>query len=103
MSAGHRSGWRPSKLVSGAVTRQFDDWSHGQVERFIAYLREHRHCIVNYAYYQAEGISIGSGENKSTVKQIGRRIKIFGAKGDEDNVQQVPQQRCAYLNDYFSR
>jgi hypothetical protein len=73
------------------------------VVSFSAYLRKHRHCTVNYAYYQAEGISIGSGEIESTVKQIGRRIKISGAQWDEDNVRQVLQQRCAYLNDYFSR
>jgi hypothetical protein len=88
--------------VEGAV-KQFDDWPHERVERFIAYLAKHRHRIVNYAYYQAEGISIGSGEIESTVKQIGRRIKISGAQWDEDNVQQVLRQRCAYLNGYFSR
>ena len=36
--------------------------------------------IVNYAYYQAEGISIGSGTIESTIKQIGRRIKISGSQ-----------------------
>lgn len=42
--------------IEGAV-KQFDGWSHERVERFIAYLAKHRHRIVNYAYYQAEGIS----------------------------------------------
>jgi len=88
--------------VEGAV-KQFDDWPHERVERFIAYLTKHRHRIVNYAYYQAEGISIGSGEIESTVKQIGRRVKISGAQWDEDNVPQVLHQRCAYLNGYFSQ
>jgi hypothetical protein len=59
----------------------FDDWQHERVERFIAYLAKHRHRIVNYSYYQAEGISVGSGEIESTVKQIGRRIKISGLSG----------------------
>ncbi|MBE9141315.1 hypothetical protein IQ254_29685 [Nodosilinea sp. LEGE 07088] len=49
--------WRGD--LEGAV-RQFDDWPHEQVDRFIAYLAKHRHRIVNYAYYQAEGMSIGS-------------------------------------------
>lgn len=44
---------------------------------FIAYLNKHRQRIVNYAYFQAEGISIGSGAIESTVKQIiGARIKL---------------------------
>lgn len=88
--------------VEGAV-KPFDDWPHERVDRFIAYLAKHRHRLVNYNYYQAEGISIGSGEIESTVKQIGRRLKISGAQWDEDNVQQVLHQRCAYLNGYFSR
>lgn len=40
---------------------EFDDWSPPQVENFRAYLKRHRHQIVNYDYYQREGISIGSG------------------------------------------
>jgi hypothetical protein len=88
--------------VEGAV-KLFDDWNHERVDQFVAYLTKHRHRLVNYAYYQAEGISIGSGEIESTVKQIGRRVKISGAQWDEDNVQQVLRQRCAYLNNYFSK
>lgn len=87
--------------VEGAV-QLFDDWSHERVDRFIAYLAKHRHRIINYSYYQAEGISIGSGEIESTVKQIGRRLKISGAQWHKDNVQQVLKHRCAYLNYQFS-
>lgn len=87
--------------VEGAV-RLFDDWQHERVERFIAYLAKHRHRIVNYSYYQAEGISIGSGEVESLIKQIGRRVKISGAQWHSDNVQQVLLHRCAYLNGMFS-
>lgn len=87
--------------VEGAV-KLFDDWQHERVERFIAYLAKHRHHIVNYGYYQAEGISIGSGEVESLVKQISRRVKISGAQWKADNVQQVLLQRCAYLNGAFS-
>jgi hypothetical protein len=88
--------------VEGAVAL-FNDWHHERVERFIAYLAKHRHRIVNYSYYQTEGISIGSGEIESTVKQVGRRIKLSGAQWHEDNVQQVLWQRCAYLNGRFSQ
>lgn len=84
------------------AVRQFDDCSDEQVDRFTAYLTKHRHRIINYAYYQAEGISIGSGEIESTVKQIGQRVKIAGAQWGRNNVPQVLKHRCAYLNDYFS-
>lgn len=87
--------------VDGAV-KLFDGWFHERVEQFTAYLSKHRHRIVNYSYYQAEGISIGSGEIESLVKQIGRRVKISGAQWNPNNVQQVLLHRCAYLNGRFS-
>ncbi len=68
----------------------------------MAYLNKHRHRIVNYAYFQAEGISIGSGTIESTVKQIGARIKLSGALWKAANVPQVLLQRCAYLDGQFS-
>ena len=87
--------------IDGAV-RLFDDWQHERVDRFIAYLAKHRQRIVNYSYYQAEGISIGSGEIESAIKQIGRRVKISGAQWNQNNVPQVLLHRCAYLNGAFS-
>ena len=87
--------------VEGAV-KLFEGWQHKRVGRFIAYLNKHRHRIVNYSYYQAEGISIGSGEIESSVKQIGWRVKIEGAQWYPKNVQQVLLHRCAYLNGRFS-
>lgn len=92
--------WRGD--VEGAIA-QFDDWQDERVTAFIGYLNKHRARIVNYGYYQAEGISIGSGAIESTVKQVGRRIKISGAQWDKDNVPQVLKQRCAYLNGQFSK
>lgn len=88
--------------VKGAI-ELFNDWQHQRVSTFIAYLNKHRHRIVNYSYYQAEGISIGSGMIESTLKQIGRRIKISGAQWEKDNVPQVLKQRSAYLNGQFSK
>lgn len=81
---------------------QFQDWKHERVSAFIAYLHKHRHRIVNYGYYQAEGFSIGSGAIESTIKQIGRRVKISGAQWSKDNVPQVLKHRSAYLNGLFS-
>lgn len=86
-----------------AAIAQFDDWQHERVATFVSYLNKHRQRIVNYGYYQAEGISIGSGAIESTVKQVGRRIKISGAQWEKDNVPQVLKQRCAYLNGQFSK
>jgi hypothetical protein len=80
------------------MTGSMSAWSDSSL-----YLSKHRHRIVNYSYYQAEGISVGSGEIESTVKQMGRRVKISGAQWDEDNVQSVLWQRCAYLNGELSR
>ena len=80
----------------------FDDWHNKEVDNFIAYLNKHRYRIVNYQYFQAEGISIGSGSIESTIKQIGLRVKIYGAQWKMENVPKVILQRCAYLNGQFS-
>ena len=88
--------------VEGAI-EQFKDWKHERVTNFIDYLTKHRPRIVNYGYYQAEGISIGSGTIESTVKQIGRRVKISGAQWKRANVPQVLKHRSAYLNGQFSK
>jgi hypothetical protein len=85
-----------------AAIEQFKTWQNEQVDNFIAYLNQHRHRIVNYAYFQAEGISIGSGTIEATVKQIGARIKLSGAQWKAENVPQVLLHRCAYLNGQFS-
>ena len=88
--------------VEGAIA-QFKDWQHERVTTFLGYLNKHRQRIVNYGYYQAEGISIGSGAIESTIKQVGRRIKISGAQWAKENVPQVLKQRCAYLNGQLSK
>lgn len=81
----------------------FTDCNLKPAENFCNYLNKHRHRIINYSYYQAEGIcSIGSGAIESTIKQIDRRIKISGAQWKEDNVPQVLAHRCAYLNGTIS-
>jgi hypothetical protein len=86
-----------------AAIEQFKNWQHERVHLFIAYLTKHRHRIVNYSYFQAEGLSIGSGSVESTVKQIGARVKLSGAQWKAGNVPQVLLQRCAYLNGQFSK
>lgn len=81
----------------------FEPLSKPSAQNFCNYIRKHQARIVNYAYYQAEGISIGSGAVESTVKQLGRRIKISGAQWDSRNVPQVLKHRSAYLNGQFSK
>jgi hypothetical protein len=74
-----------------------------QAQNFCQYLEKHRHRIVNYAYYQAEGIcSIGSAAVESAIKQIDRRIQISGAQWKVENVPQVLAHPAAYLNGLFS-
>ena len=81
---------------------QFKGWDAQQVDNFIAYLTKHRHRIVNYGYFHAEGISIGSGTIESTVKQISARVKLTGAQWKAENVPQVLLHRCAYLHGQIS-
>ena len=92
--------WRGN--VASAIA-EFDDWSPPQVENFIAYLHKHQSRIPDYWYFQSEQISsIGSGAIESTVKQIGRRVKISGAQWNKHNVPQVLFHRTAYLNGMLS-
>lgn len=56
---------------------QFNDRQHERGSAFIAYLNKHRQRIVNDGDYQAEEISIGSGTIESTLKQIGRWLKLI--------------------------
>lgn len=76
----------------------FADWDAPQVKNFLAYLDTHRARIPDYHAYQAQGITIGSGAVESTIKQIGRRVKINGAQWHPKNLPQVLKHRCAYLN-----
>ena len=74
-----------------------------QAKNFCLYLEKHRYRIINYAYYQAEGIcSIGSGAVESAIKQIDRRVQISGAQWKAENIPQVLAHRTAYLNGLFS-
>ena len=84
--------------VDAAITL-FTDLRRKQAQNFCAYLDKHRGRIVNYGYYQAEQLcSIGSGAVESAVKQIDRRLKISGSQWQPENVGQMLQLRCAYLN-----
>lgn len=81
----------------------FVDMKRKQAYNFCRYLEKHRHRIINYGYYQAEGIcSIGSGAVESAIKQIDRRVQISGAQWKAENVPQVLAHRAAYLNGLFS-
>ena len=80
----------------------FADMKRKQAQNFCAYLEKHRTRIINYDYYQAEGVcSIGSGAVESAIKQIDRRVQLSGAQWETKNVPQVLAQRTAYLNGLF--
>ncbi|MBW4637075.1 MAG: hypothetical protein KME05_02370 [Gloeocapsa sp. UFS-A4-WI-NPMV-4B04] len=82
-----------------AAMALFNNSQTKQAKNFCEYLRKHQHRIVNYEYFQAEGLySIGSGAVESTIKQIGRRVQLSGAQWHRKNVPQVLAHRCAYLN-----
>jgi len=77
----------------------FKNCQRKQAKNFCEYVQKHQHRIVNYEYYQREGIcSIGSGAVESAIKQIGCRVKISGAQWNRESVPQVLAHRCAYLN-----
>ena len=80
----------------------FADWDAPQVINFRAYLENHCSRIPDYADYQKQGITIGSGAVESTIKQLGRRIKISGAQWNRNNIAQVLKHRCSYLNIAYS-
>jgi hypothetical protein len=78
----------------------FTNCQRKQAQNFCVYLQKHQHRIVNYEYFQAEGLySIGSGAVESAIKQIDRRVQISGAQWKRENVPQVLAHRCAYLNE----
>jgi hypothetical protein len=82
-----------------AAIALFSNCQRKQAKNFCGYLLKHQHRIVNYEYFQAEGLySIGSGAVESAIKQIGRRVQISGAQWKRENVPQVLAHRCAYLN-----
>lgn len=76
----------------------FQDCQLDQARKFCNYLNHHRQRIVNYAYFQAEGIPIGSGAVESAIKQIDARMKLTGAQWKAENVPKALAVRCAYLN-----
>lgn len=82
-----------------ATIALFSGCQRKQANNFCEYLRKHQHRIVNYEYFQAEGLyAIGSGAVESAIKQIGRRVQLSGAQWNRENVPQVLAHRCAYLN-----
>lgn len=76
----------------------FDGLNSEQARRFRVYLEGHRSRIVNYSYYQQEGLPIGSGAVESLIKQIDARVQVTGAQWKAQNVPQILALRCAYLN-----
>lgn len=88
--------WQGQVEVAVAL---FGNCQRKQVKNFCEYLRKHQHRIVNYEYYQAEGLySIGSGAVEFSIKQIGGRVQLSSAQWSRENVPQVLAHRCTYLN-----
>jgi hypothetical protein len=84
--------------VEAAWSLFAQDYSKSAVN-FCAYLDVHRHRLINYHEFQSQQLcSIGSGAVESAVKQIDRRLKLSGAQWKRENVNQILNLRCAYLN-----
>lgn len=66
------------------------------------YLQKHKSRIVNYCQTQRMGHSVGSGSVESAIKQISSRVKLSGAQWKAENVNQILQLRCSYLNGQFA-
>lgn len=73
-----------------------------QVSEFGKYIERHRQRLVNYAYFQSEGLPIGSGAVESSIKQIDFRLKRTGAQWKLENVSRMLAVRCATLNGQFA-
>jgi hypothetical protein len=86
--------------VEQAITL-FRDCKFKRAINFVDYIRKHRLRVPEYSYLQQLGLTISSGSVESSIKQIGRRIKISGAQWNRENVAQVLKHRCAYLNGYL--
>ncbi len=80
----------------------FEGLTSDQARRFRGYLERHRRRIVNYSYYQQEGLPIGSGPVESFIKQIDARLQVTGAQWKSENVPQMLALRCAYLNNQLN-
>lgn len=90
-----------SFLCKGKIDRAialFTDCRNKQARKFEQYLNQHRQRIVDYKYHQSGFCSIGSGAVESAIKQIDLRLKLVGAQSRADNVNQMLQLCCAYLN-----
>lgn len=85
-----------------AAKQLFTKSNRQHAQNFCAYLKKHRHRIVNYHDFHTAGICVASGAVESAVKQLDRRLQISGAQWLEQNVPQVLAQRSAYLNGMIS-
>jgi len=58
---------------------------------------------MDYPAYRAQGYQIGSGTIESAAKQIGtQRMKVPGARWNEQSARRVAKARAAYLSDQWS-
>lgn len=85
-----------SDLWNGRIGEAISNLKEGN--NFRNYVLEHKARIVNYSYYQQEGITIGSGAVESAVKQINARLNLPGARWKEGNINKILSLRCTYLN-----
>jgi hypothetical protein len=80
-------------LWTGQVQPVIDylaNWKILGGNQFKNYLLKHRSRIIDYRYFQWQGVSsVGSGAVESAVKQIGHRVKLTGAQWKPENVSRI--------------
>lgn len=73
-----------------------------KAQQAVTYFQNNRHRM-DYPSYRTQGYQIGSGTMESGCKQIGlERLRIAGARWNEDGVRKVAKARAAYLTDQWS-
>lgn len=93
-----------NSLWEGLVTEVIDQLTQEKSDgcrKFRNYLKKHQSRIPNYKACQRLGITIGSGQVESLIKQISSRMKIVGSQWKESNISQMLKLRCTYLNGDF--
>jgi hypothetical protein len=80
------------------ASAEFAQLKSKKARNFQSYLLKHRQRIPNYHQYQEFGMTIGSGDVESKIKQVGARVKLSGARWNPKNVTSILRLRCAYLN-----
>jgi hypothetical protein len=86
-------------LWEGRIDEALAEFEEGN--NFRKYLEKHYFRIVNYKYFQYEGITIGSGAVESSIKQFNNRLNLTGARWKLKGLKRMLLARAKFLNRAF--